>query len=477
VFPRLSYNMKKTFDIAALRRIMSCRRSPVVSFCVFPWCFPRRKATLETSMAGNRICKRVVDSIRPNGTEFTVWDDALTGFGVRVRPSGARSYIVVYRAGVGRKAPVRKVTIGSVGKITPHVARDLAQKALGSVAHGKDPAAERAHDRQGLTVKELVEAFLEEHSDLKLKPSTSTRYRHLLRHWVVPELGSTKADSLSRAAVAKLHAKMKKKAVSANRMLGAISSMYGFAQRRGMVPEGFSPASRIEKYDERRRERFLTTQELARIGEALREAETKGIPWIVDELQPNAKHIPKKDTSRRTIFSSFATAAVRLLLFSGCRLREILHLKWEHVDFERGLLLLPDSKTGNRTVVLNAPALAVLNSLSRLGSYAVPGEDPEQPRHDLKRVWQAVSRRAGLSRVRIHDLRHTYASFGAGGGMGLPIIGKLLGHSQAATTERYAHLESDPLRRASEAIAGRIAAALGEKRKSSADVVPLTRKR
>lgn len=425
-------------------------------------------------MPSKRISKRVVDSIRGNGTEFIIWDDALTGFGVRVRPSGAKSYVVVYRAGAGRKAPVRRVTLGSVGKLTPHMARGLAQKALGSVAHGKDPAADRAQDREGLTVKELIDAFLADHAGLKLKPATATRYGYSL-HSVALELGSTKADSLTRAAVAKLHGKMKRNTVSANRMLSTVSSMYGFAQRRGIVPEGYNPASRIERYSEQRRERFLNTKELARIGDALREAETTGIPWVVDDSKPNAKHIPKQDKNRRTIFGVLAPAAIRLLMFSGCRLREILHLKWEYVDIERGLLLLPDSKTGRRTIVLNAPALAVLASLPRLGAFVVPGGDPERPRHDLKKVWQAVSRRAGLSGVRLHDLRHTYASFGAGGGLGLPIIGKLLGHSQPATTARYAHLDNDPLRRASESIAGRIAEAMGEGPKAGGEVVPLKR--
>lgn len=426
-------------------------------------------------MPSKRISKRVVDGIRGNGAEFIVWDDALTGFGVRVRPSGAKSYVVVYRHGAGRKAPVRKVTLGAVGKLTPDNARELAQRVLGKVAHGKDPAADRAQDREGLTVKELIDAFLADHAALKLKPATATRYGYSLRHSVALELGSTKADSLTRAAVAKLHGKMRRNAVSANRMLSTVSSMYGFAQRRGIVPEGFNPASRIEKYSEQRRERFLNTKELARIGDALREAETTGIPWAVDDSKPNAKHIPKQDKNRRTIFGLLAPAAIRLLMFSGCRLREILHLKWEYVDIERGLLLLPDSKTGRRTIVLNAPALAVLASLPRLGAFVVPGGDPERPRHDLKKVWQAVSRRAGLSGVRIHDLRHTYASFGAGGGLGLPIIGKLLGHSQPATTARYAHLDNDPLRRASESIAGRIAEAMGEGAKAGGEVVPLKR--
>lgn len=182
----------------------------------------------------------------------------------------------------------------------------------------------------------------------------------------------------------------------------------------------------------------------------------------MDESKPTAKHAPK--ANRFTKVAPSAAAALRLLLFTGCRLREILHLRWEHVDIERGCLFLPDSKSGPKTVILNATALAVLNNLQRLGPYVVPGDDPEQPRHDLKRPWDAVTKRAGLSGVRLHDLRHTYASFGAGGGLGLPIIGRLLGHAQAATTARYAHLDSDPLRRASEAIAGRIAAALDGKR-------------
>jgi integrase len=206
------------------------------------------------------------------------------------------------------------------------------------------------------------------------------------------------------------------------------------------------------------------------LGAAIREAETKGLPWDVDEATPGAKHLPKAK-NRFTKIGPFAAAAVRLLLFTGCRLREILHLKWEQVDLERGLLFLADSKTGRKTVILNAPALAVLAGLDRLGSYVVPGDDPERSRADLKRPWEAVAKRAGLYGVRLHDLRHTYASFGAGGGLGLPIIGKLLGHTQASTTQRYAHLDADPLRRASEAIGGRIAAALDGRRAEA--VVPL----
>lgn len=248
-------------------------------------------------------------------------------------------------------------------------------------------------------------------------------------------------------------------------MLAVVGSMYAFAGRAGIVPEGTNPARGIDKFKESRRERFLTGEELERLGSAIREAETTGIPWSVDETKPTAKHVPK--AKRSTRITQSAAAALRLLLFTGCRLREILHLQWEHVDLERGCLFLPDSKSGRKTIILNAPALAVLNGLVRVGPYMAPGDDPEQPRHDLKRPWDAVTKRAGLTGVRLHDLRHTYASFGAGGGLGLPIIGRLLGHTQTSTTARYAHLDNDPLRRASEAIAARIAAALDGNGKSS----------
>ena len=158
--------------------------------------------------------------------------------------------------------------------------------------------------------------------------------------------------------------------------------MYAFAGRAGLVPDRINPARQIDKFKESRRERFLTGEELERLGSAIREAETTGIPWTVDESKPNAKHLPKAG-SRFTKINPSAAAALRLLLFTGCRLREILHLRWEHVDLERGCLFLPDSKSGRKTVILNAPALAVLNGLERVGPYVVPGDDPDQPRHDL----------------------------------------------------------------------------------------------
>ncbi len=419
-------------------------------------------------MTNLRITKRVVDSLRPRASEFTVWDGKMPGFGVRVRPTGAMSYIVVYRAGSGRGAPVRRYTIAGVGKVAPENARSRAQALLGSVAHGHDPAGEKITQRGTPTIAELADRFLAEHVEPKRKPGTIAFYRHILDRIVRPELGTAKVDKVTRAQIAKLHSKLRRTPFQANRVLAVVGSMYGFAGRIGVVPEGTNPTRKIEKFREDRRERFLSTEELERLGAALRKAETTGIKWNVDGTKATSKHIPKKN--QHTIIGPHAAAALRLLLFTGCRLREILHLKWEHVDFERGLLFLPESKTGKKTVILNAPALAVLSTLSRFGPFIVAGDDPERPRTDLKRPWAMVTREASLEGLRIHDLRHTYASFGAGGGLGLPIIGKLLGHTQSATTMRYAHLDNDPLRRASESIAGRIAAALDGK---SGDVMRL----
>jgi integrase len=419
-----------------------------------------------------RITKRAVDALQSGGNEFTIWDDAVTGFGVRVRSTGAKSYVVVYRAGAGRGAPVRRYTIAAVGKITPEGARARAKIILGAVAHGHDPANQKTAERGMPTVAALADSFMSDHVTAKRKGRTAEFYRDILDRIVKPALGTSKADKLTRTQVGRLHSSLADTPFQANRVLAVVASMYAFAARTGIVPDGTNPARGIDRFKENRRERFLTVEELERLGSAIREGETTGIPWVVDESKANAKHVPK--AKRSTKIAPTAAAALRLLLFTGCRLREILHLQWDYVDLERGCLFLPDSKSGRKTVILNAPALAVLNGLERIGPYVVPGDDPEQPRHDLKRPWDAVTKRAGVTGVRLHDLRHTYASFGAGGGLGLPIIGRLLGHSQPATTARYAHLDNDPLRRASEAIAGRIAAALEGKKPAS--VMALTKR-
>ena len=261
-------------------------------------------------MADGRITKRVVDGLKPQAKEFAVWDSKLPGFGVRVRPTGAMSYVVVYRAGSGRGAPVRRFTIANVGKATPEAARGRAKSILGAVAHGHDPAGQKATERGTLTISGLADRFMFEHVEPKRKPGTSAFYRHLLDKIIKPELGATKADKLTRAQVARLHGKLKATPFQANRVLAIIGSMYTFAGRSGIVVEGMNPARRIEQFKEHRRERFLTGQELERLGSAIRDAETRGIPWEVDEGKPKAKHLPKAK-NRFTKIGPFAAAATR----------------------------------------------------------------------------------------------------------------------------------------------------------------------
>jgi integrase len=432
------------------------------------------------AMSRSRITKRLVDGLEAGEREYFRWDSEMAGFGLRVQPSGAKSYVVKYRAGSGRSAPTRRVTIGAVGKLTPDQARTAAKKMLGAVAQGADPARERAAEKRSATLRELADLFLTEHMDAKRKASTAKLYRDILERLVLPKLGTRKAEKVTTGELARLHLDMRDHPYQANRMLAVVGSLYSFAVRRKILPFGTNPVRGIEKYPERGRERFLSVLELARVGDAIREAETTGIPYVVDETKPKAKHAPKPK-NRRTIIDPHGAAALRLLIFTGARLREILHLRWEWVDLERGLLLLPDSKTGKKAIVLNAPAMKVLADLPRMGAHVIAGKvagtDGERPRSDLNRPWRAVAKCAGLRGVRIHDLRHTHASFGAGAGLGLPIIGKLLGHAHATTTARYAHLDIDPLRRASEHIGSRLAEAMGEAASDiTSDVVALNRR-
>jgi integrase len=417
-----------------------------------------------------KITKRLIDRLEATGTEYFVWDETLTGFGVRVRASGAKTYVVKYTAGNYRHAPTRRMTLARVGQITPDQARTKAEKVLGKVAHGEDPAKENADDRKAETLADLVKLFLAD-IEAKKKPRTFDQYDDVLNRLVVPELGKAKANKVTTTDVAKLHRKLSDTPYQANRMLAVVSSMYGYAAKHRIVPRGFNPAEGIEKYAERERETYLTLAQLERLGDAIREATTTGVPYLVDETKPTAKHAPRPENRRPTVIGPHAVAAILLLIFTGARLREILHMRWSDIDFDHGFVRLPDSKTGQKAIILNGPAIAILTELPRLGAYVIAGNSAgskdEKPRADLKRPWKALAKRAGLEGVRVHDLRHTHASYGAGAGLGLPILGKLLGHKRASTTQRYAHLDADPLRNASNRIGTDIAAAMGELGKTS----------
>ena len=435
--------------------------------------------TLEQKSKTIKITKRAVDQADLARGRHILWDSEIKGFGVQIEPTGTKTYFVRYRPkGLGRDGPRRFLKIARHGEMTADEARIRAKMIFGLVATGEDPAAaqkesrtEHVRRREALTIEALGAIFLKEHVEPKRKERTAEGYEILLRKHAYPQIGQIKAETLTRADLLRLHLKMKNSPQTANRVLAVVSSMFGFAQKNGFVPEGINPARGIEKYREEGRERYLTSAELFKLGSALEEGESIGIPWNFDPLDEKSKHVPNSWKGQREILDTHSANAIRLLLLTGARLREILHLRWRHVDLERGLLLLPDSKTGKKTIVLSNAALSIVERLaetdggpagSKGEGFVIKGKDPAKPRADLQRPWEAVRRRAQLEGVRLHDLRHTFASIGAGSSLGLPIVGKLLGHSQPQTTARYAHLDADPLKRASDIIGDQILSSMAK---------------
>jgi integrase len=408
-----------------------------------------------------RLTKRVVDSLAPRQKQYVEYDAELKGFGVAVYPSGIKSWVCEYRPhGGGRGVAKKRVTFGKITQLTPEQARKTAADTLAAVRLGGDPAADRAERRKALTVGELVDLFDEQYVGPMVKPGTAVSHRIALAE-LRQAHGTLKAGSLSRSHVAALHARMADRPYAANRAVAVWGKAFTWGASRGLIPESYNPTKGLQKYREQGRERFLTTDELARLGTALAEGETIGLPYSVDETKPKAKHAPRAE-NRRVKLDLFAVGAIRLLILTGARHREILDAKWEQVDLERGILFLADSKTGRKPIYLSAAAQAVLVALPRIegNPHIIAGARDGAPRADLKKPWAAVKRAAGIEGVRLHDLRHSFASIGAGASLGLPIIGKLLGHSQASTTHRYAHLDADPLRRAVDTIGVTISAAM-----------------
>jgi integrase len=404
------------------------------------------------------LTKREVDAAQPSEHEWCLWDQQLSGFGLRVRPSGVKTYVVTYRAGHGRQAPLRRYTIGRHGAPwTPEQARREAKRVLGEVAAGRDPAKQRQRSRQAdkeaPTVRDVADQWLAEHVEPKRKPRTLHNYRTLLHGVIVPALGAKKMTALTRADVARLHYARRSTPYQANCVLRALGAMCAWAEGHGFLPEHSNPVRRVEKYREHPRERFLSPRELYRLGRALRAAERCGAitPW--------------------------AAGAIRLLLFVGARRSEILEARWEWVDQDRATILLPDSKTGKKVVHLNAPAPEVLTSLPRLDGnpFIIAGGKTGGHLVNLGKAWQRVRKAALLGDVRLHDLRHSFASVAVAGGLTLPLIGGLLGHRQTQTTARYAHLAADPLRAAAELVGSRIAAAMAGGAKANV-VTPLKKR-
>ena len=368
----------------------------------------------------------------PKWRRYVLWDDEVKGLGVRIQPTGRKHFVLSYRSR-GRK---RQMTLGEFGILTLRQARAWAREELLKVEKGEDPLKVREVERrETLTVRELAARYLEEYAIPKKKPSSVVEDRRLLARFILPAIGSRLADEVDRADVTRLHHKMRCTPTQANRVIALVSRLMTLAEKWEVRSANSNPCQFVDRFKERKRERFLTGAEIRRLGEVLADIEADGSEcWQ-------------------------AVAGVRLLLLTGCRRDEILTLRWRYVDFERGCLHLPDSKTGAKLVPLGMPVLDLLAELPRVGDgeYVLPGRFGRGHFVGLRYPWTRIRERAGLDDVRLHDLRHSFASVGAGGGLGLPVLGKLLGHRQASTTARYSHLADDPLRRAADQIAGEIA--------------------
>ncbi len=381
-----------------------------------------------------KLSERVVNTAEPRDSDYFIWDEDLPGFAVRVLPTGRKRYIVQYRA--GRRS--RRISLGPTTALKCEQARTRAIAIIAQARNGHDPAAKRDAERQAVTVVELADRFDREHMALRVKASTAKGYRRSLEKFIIPAIGRLRVTEVTRADVAKIHHDLRHVPYDANRCIEIISKMFNLAEMWGLRPEATNPRKHLKKYAEEKRERFLSSAELKRVGAVLREMENEGI------------ELPS------------AIAAVRLLILTGCRLGEIMTLQWEHVDLPNKALCLPDSKTGAKVVHVGQPVAEVLNRIDRVeeNPWVIVGIKPGARLTDLQPFWQRVRARAGLKDARIHDLRHTFASTAVGAGQGLPMIGKLLGHTQVQTTARYAHLSAGPVKSAADAISNLLAANL-----------------
>jgi integrase len=381
-----------------------------------------------------KLLKTDVDALEPipNG-DLYAWDSEFPGFGVKVSRSGRKTFVLQYRH-AGRS---HRMTIAKLGELTISQARKSAIRLRAQIANGADPLQERRAQRQDPTVRELALRYLEDHSKAHKKQSSYEGDQRNLRLHVLPKIGSYRVSDLTRRDLVELHREMRDTPIIANRTLAVLSKMFSLAALWGVRED--NPAKGVPKYRENRRERYLSEKELARLGKALRIAETQE-----SEI-------------------ASAVPAIRLLLLTGCRKGEILDLQWDDVDFDRSLLWLRDSKTGARTVPMNAPAREVLVGLyeNRISDgWVIEGRHRGKKLKGLWRAWDRIRTTAALPNLRIHDLRHTHASVGARAGLSLPVIGALLGHSSPATTARYAHLADDHRIRASDLVASRLTLSL-----------------
>jgi integrase len=431
-----------------------------------------------------KITKRSVDALKPDkSSDVVLWDRETRGFGVRVKPSGATSFLVSYYAPKLHRVR-RRVTLGAFGALTVDDARTKAMGILARVAKGEDPASENAESRRAAredTVAQLFKDYLE-YGRAHFSERTIESYEGCGRLYVLPAIGKLPVRQVATRDVARLHLDLSGKPATANRCVQLIKAFYYWLERRELF-DGKNPARGVQLYDEVARERFLTVEEMARLGQALLTAETVG-------LAPAPEHAPKKGEKRQAkkkprarnagMFTSelrpanpIALAALRFLLFTGWREQEVMTLRWADVDTAAGAATLGDTKTGKSVRILGAPALELIDAQPRVkeSPYVFPGRYKGKPLESVHRLWTAVRHAAQFDDVRLHDIRHSVASVAGGHGYSLFLIGKLLGHKTARSTERYAHLADDARKTMADAVGESIRAALDPTTKAS--VVPI----
>ena len=363
------------------------------------------------------ISKQTVDGLSVEARETVFWDRDLPGFGVRVYPSGRKIYVVQSRGPNG----IRRVSLGRHGEITADRARKLAAAAIARIKRGEDPEPGPAERKDTFTVADLAERYMEGHVKVHCNAHTQWIYEGSLRNHILPALGAKAVASVGREEVAALHYGMRETPRAANRALMVLSKMFSLSEAWGLAPPGGNPCRHVLRYKEGRRERFLTEDEYRRVGLALRELEAGG------PLQARA------------------AAALRLIMLTGCRVGEVVTLKWSDVDRKAGELRLRDAKTGARMVPLTPAALEVLAGVKRVrrSPWLFPGKRPDRHLSNISPYWYRVRDDAEVEDVRIHDLRHSFASRALAVGLALPMIGRLLGHTDIGSTARYAHLSRE----------------------------------
>lgn len=387
-------------------------------------------------MAKDKLTKRTVDALEPRSSGYIVWDAELRNYGVKVHPTGRKTYFVYYRTAAGTQ---RRPSLGTHGELTAEQARDLASDWLSLAKHGQDPSQDRQSLKKSMTIAQLCQRFMADHSNKKNKPRTAYNYQNMIDRFIVPTLGRKKVIEITREDVSRLHAKLFKTPYQANHVLALISKMMNEAEKDGHRADGSNPCRHVTKFQQHERQYRMSDEEL------------------------KALSVELQNQGKMNAESPFVVAAIRLLIATGCRLSEILGLQWNQVDFPRRELRLSDSKTGPKTVALNGLAVTILRSIPRLSHnpHVIVGNVTGQPLVNLGKPWRRIRKLAKLDHVRIHDLRHTFASVAADQGISLHTIGRLLGHSQVATTKRYAHIGDNPLRSANESIGSHLAKQLG----------------